>query len=38
MEDFEHGRHHGSVRVVDPFLAAAGDVYELPMMYDGADS
>lgn len=37
-EDFEHGRHHGSVRVVDPFLAAAGDVYELPMMYDGADS
>ena len=33
-EDFEHGRHYGSVRVVDPFLAAADDVYELPAMYD----
>ncbi len=36
-EDFEHGRHYGSVRVVDPFLAAAGDVHELPAMYDPVD-
>ena len=35
-EDFEHGRHYGSVRVVDPFLAAAGDIHELPPMYDTA--
>lgn len=35
-EDFEHGRHYGSVRVVDPFLAAAGEVHELPAMYDTA--
>ena len=33
-EDFEHGRHYGSVRVVNPFLLAAGDVHELPAMYD----
>ena len=33
-EDFEHGRHYGSVRVVDPFLAAAGEIHELPAMYD----
>lgn len=33
-EDFEHGRHYGSVRVVNPFLAAAGGVHELPAMYD----
>ena len=33
-EDFEHGRHYGSVRIVDPFLA--GDVHELPPMYDTA--
>ena len=33
-EDFEHGRHYGSVRVVNPFLVAAGDVHELPAMYD----
>jgi predicted nucleic acid-binding protein len=32
-EDFEHGRHYGSVRVIDPFLSAAGSVYELPAMY-----
>jgi predicted nucleic acid-binding protein len=36
-EDFEHGRHYGSVRVVDPFLAASGEVHELPAMYDTAD-
>lgn len=34
-EDFEHGRHYGSVRVVDPFLSASGSVYELPAMYGG---
>lgn len=33
-EDFEHGRHYGSVRVVDPFLAAGDSVYELPPLYD----
>lgn len=32
-EDFAHGRHYGSVRVNNPFLAAAGDVHELPPMY-----
>lgn len=33
-EDFTHGRHYGSVRVVDPFLLAAGRVQELPAMYE----
>lgn len=37
-EDFQHGRHYGSVRVVDPFLAAAGGVHELPPMYDEAEA
>jgi len=23
-EDFQHGRHYGRIRVVDPFLDAAG--------------
>lgn len=32
-EDSEHGRHYGSVRVVDPFLAAAEGVHELPALY-----
>lgn len=32
-EDFQHGRHYGSVRVVNPFLAASGGVAELPAMY-----
>lgn len=32
-EDFEHGRHYGRVRVVDPFLHAAGGVNELPPLY-----
>jgi predicted nucleic acid-binding protein len=31
-EDFTHGRHYGSVRVVNPFLAADG-VHELPPLY-----
>jgi predicted nucleic acid-binding protein len=33
-EDFEHGRHYGSVRAVDPFLSAAGEVHELPPMFE----
>lgn len=33
-EDFEHGRHYGSVRTVDPFLTAADEVHELPALYD----
>lgn len=37
-EDFEHGRHYGSVRTIDPFLAAAGDVHELPAMYDETEA
>lgn len=32
-EDFEHGRHYGGVRVVDPFLSTAGSVQELPPLY-----
>lgn len=32
-EDFEHGRHYGRVRVVDPFLIAAGRINELPPLY-----
>lgn len=33
-EDFQHGRHYGSVRAVNPFLAAAGSgVAELPPLY-----
>ena len=33
-EDFAHGRHYGSVRAKNPFLAAAGSVSELPPMYE----
>ena len=32
-EDFEHGRRYGSVRVRDPFLAAADRLHELPRLY-----
>jgi predicted nucleic acid-binding protein len=32
-EDFEHGRHYGAVRAVDPFLSAADGVHELPALY-----
>lgn len=32
-EDFEHGRHFGRVRTVDPFLTAADRVNELPPLY-----
>lgn len=35
-EDFEHGRHYGRVRVVDPFLTAANRVNELPPLYAAA--
>jgi predicted nucleic acid-binding protein len=31
-EDYEHGRHYGTVRAVNPFLAADG-VHELPPLY-----
>ncbi|MCC5865683.1 MAG: PIN domain-containing protein [Wenzhouxiangella sp.] len=34
-EDFEHGRHYGRVRVVNPFLGATGQVQELPALYAG---
>lgn len=33
-EDFVHGRHYGSVRAANPFLAADG-VHELPALYHG---
>lgn len=32
-EDFQHGRHYGGVRTVDPFLAESGGVHELPALY-----
>ena len=32
-EDFEHGRHYGAVRVVNPFLGAAEGVQALPPLY-----
>jgi predicted nucleic acid-binding protein len=32
-EDFQHGRHYGSVRAVNPFWVASGRVSELPAMY-----
>lgn len=31
-EDFEHGRHYGKVRIIDPFVASGG-VGELPPLY-----
>jgi len=34
-EDFDHGRHYGRVRAVDPFLVAADSVHELPPLYAG---
>ncbi len=33
-EDCEHGRLYGTVRVRDPFLEAADEVYELPPLYE----
>jgi predicted nucleic acid-binding protein len=32
-EDFEHGRHYGRVRIVDPFKLSEGKVQELPPIY-----
>jgi predicted nucleic acid-binding protein len=32
-EDFEHGRHYGSVRTINPFLDTAAGVRELPALY-----
>lgn len=32
-EDFEHGRHYGHVRIVDPFKLAEGKVQQLPALY-----
>lgn len=32
-EDFEHGRHYGRVRVVNPFKTDDGQVPELPPLY-----
>ena len=32
-EDFQHGRHYGRVRVMNPFLQGAG-VQELPALHD----
>jgi predicted nucleic acid-binding protein len=34
-EDFEHGRHYGGVRVVNPFSTTQG-VHELPALYEVA--
>ena len=34
-EDFQHGRHYGSVRAVNPFLSATG-VHELPALYEAS--
>lgn len=33
-EDFQHGRHYGSVRAVNPFLASGTGVHELPALYE----
>jgi predicted nucleic acid-binding protein len=32
-EDFAHGRHYGTVRVVNPFVTSADGVHELPPLY-----
>ena len=32
-EDFQHGRHYGRVRVVNPFLSTGGAAQELPGLY-----
>ncbi|MGB0514910.1 MAG: PIN domain-containing protein [Wenzhouxiangellaceae bacterium] len=32
-EDFEHGRHYGKVRVVNPFRSAHDQIRELPPLY-----
>jgi predicted nucleic acid-binding protein len=35
-EDFQHGRHYGDVRAVNPFLSAADAIHELPPLYADA--
>jgi predicted nucleic acid-binding protein len=32
-EDFQHGRHYGKVRIVNPFPAGSGRIQELPALY-----
>ena len=32
-EDFQHGRHYGGVRIVNPFLQASDRIKELPPLY-----
>lgn len=32
-EDFQHGRHYGGVRAVNPFVEPGG-VHELPALYE----
>jgi len=32
-DDFQHGQHYGRVRIFNPFLAASGQVQELPPLY-----
>jgi predicted nucleic acid-binding protein len=36
-EDFEHGRHYGSVRINNPFLAGSETLQELPPLYSQSD-
>lgn len=33
-EDFQHGRHYGSVRAVNPFAPSGSGVHELPALYE----
>lgn len=33
-EDFQHGRHYGGVRVVNPFASPGVGVHELPALYE----
>jgi predicted nucleic acid-binding protein len=33
-EDFQHGRHYGTVRAVNPFGLPAAGVHELPPLYE----
>ena len=33
-EDFQHGRHYGGVRAVNPFAVSGTAVHELPALYE----
>lgn len=33
-EDFQHGRHYGSVRATNPFVSPDSAVHELPALYE----